>query len=178
MVGAGIARRYAKALFEVAAEHNRVDEQEQELQQVVEVIQANEGLRRVLASNRVGLDQKKAVLDELFKGLSEHTRNLLRVVVDKQREAALPEILEAYIELADRQRGVVPVEVRSAVPLDDATLNDIAERLKSQGVPKARFSTRVEPELIGGLVLRIGDKLYDGSVRTRLRRLKQRLAQA
>jgi F-type H+-transporting ATPase subunit delta len=72
----------------------------------------------------------------------------------------------------------VPVEVRSAVALDEQTLADIAERLKGQGVPKARFSTRVEPDLIGGLVLRIGDKLYDGSVRTRLRRLKHRLAQA
>lgn len=178
MVGAGIARRYAKALFEVAAQHGRIDEQEQELQQVVDVIESNAGLQRVLASNRVGLDQKKAVLDELFKGLSEHTRNFLRVVTDKQRTEHLPAMLEAYIELADRQRGVVQVEVRSAVPLDEGTMQDIAERLKGQGVPKARFSTRVEPELIGGLVLRIGDKLYDGSVRTRLQRLKQRLAQA
>lgn len=176
MLGGAVARRYARALFEVARDADRIDAQEGELKRVLGTFAENPSLQAAFESAKLPLERKKAVLREVFGDLAGPTLNLLLLLADKQREAILPQIAEAYGEIADAERGIVTVEVRSAVEFGEAELRALEDRLKAGGARGVRFIRRVDPELLGGLVLRVGDRLYDGSVRTRLARLRERLA--
>lgn len=176
MVGGSVARRYAHALFEVAREHGRLEEQDAELRRVLAAFAENPSLKTAYESRKALPEDRKAVVARVFGDLSAHTRNLLCLLIDKQREAYLDAIAREYRSLADAAQGIVEVEVRSAVELGESELGLLEQRLKAAGARGVRFSRRVDPELVGGLVLRVGDRLYDGSVRTRLQRLRERLA--
>lgn len=175
MVGS-VARRYARALFEVARDHARVEDQDGELRRVLGTFAENPSLLSAFESRRLPPERKKTLVGQVFGDLSPHTRNLLLVLIDKQRETALAEIAREYRALADAEQGIVEVEVRSAVELTDQDLALFEARLKAGGASGVRFRRRVDPELIGGLVLRFQDRLFDGSVKTRLQRLRERLA--
>lgn len=176
MVGGSVARRYAHALFEVARDHGRIEEQDAELRRVLATFAENPSLKTAYESRRTSPDRRKAVVGQVFGDLSAHTLNFLYLLVDKQREGALAAIAAEYRALADAAQGIVEVEVRSAVELGDPELGLLEQRLKAGGARAVRFSPRVDPGLIGGLVLRVGDRLFDGSVRTRMQRLRERLA--
>lgn len=171
-----VARRYAQALFELANEKGLMDQVDAELGQVVEAIEANAPLKAAMADVLLQPAVKQNLIEQLFASqVSELVKNFLYLVVRKRREAHLAAIYQAYLDLANEARGVVEVEVRTAVALD----NEVAARLESSLVAKlgkqVTFKTQVAPELKGGLVVRVGDELFDGSVATRLKRLHERL---
>nr|PZN42818.1 MAG: F0F1 ATP synthase subunit delta [Bacillota bacterium] len=179
MLSASVARRYARALFDLARERGQVEEVGREVEQVVEAMRASRELRGLWEHQEVSPRLKCALLEQHFKGkVSDLVLHFLFLLVAKRREVWLPRILREYVALADEALGRVEVEVRSAVPLPDEVLDRLAERLRQRLGKEVRFVRRVDPSLLGGLVVRVGDVLMDGSVRTQLRRMQQRLVGA
>lgn len=171
-----VARRYAQALFELAQEKALMDQVDQELNLVVTTIEANAPLRAAMADVLLQPEVKQNLIGKLFATeISELVKNFLFLVIRKRREANLEAIYQAYLDLANQARGVVEVEVRTAVPLEQATADRLQANLVTKLGKQVKFKTQVAPELMGGLVVRVGDELLDGSVASRLKRIHERL---
>jgi F-type H+-transporting ATPase subunit delta len=174
-----VARRYARALFDLAQEQNLVDQVERELDLVLHAAAGSKELQMLLELRTISAEVKHAALDKAFGGkLSTLTLNFLHVLIAKRREAILADVKNEFVALANQARGIIEVEVRSARPLDSDVLAALQNKLAARFGKQVQMHTRVEPELIGGLVVRVGDQLLDGSVKTRLQRLKSRLVAA
>lgn len=171
-----VARRYARALFDLAQEKGLLDEVDRELELVAQMIESDGYLRAIMNDVLISPAQKRNLIEKLFGGkVSELVQNFLLLVVRKRREAHIPEMYRAFLDLANEARGVVEVEVRSAVALPADTIETLEGKLVAKFGKRVKFQTQVAPELIGGLVVRVGDTLMDGSIRTRLRRMHERL---
>lgn len=179
MLNQAVARRYASALFDLAQEKGLVDQVDQEFGMVVQMADANPQLRAVMDDVLMSPEVKSDLVQKLFTGkVSPLVLNFLLVVVHKRREAFFPQMYRSYLDLANEARGIVEVEVRSAVPLPEELAQTLEHKLVARLGKRVKFQTQVAPELIGGLVVRVGDELMDGSVRTRLRRMRERLTRS
>jgi F-type H+-transporting ATPase subunit delta len=179
MLNQAVARRYASALFDLAQEKGLVDQVDQEFGMVVQMADANPQLRAVVNDVLMSPEVKSDLIQKLFTGkISPLVLNFLLVVVRKRREAFFPQMYRSYLDLANEARGIVEVEVRSAVPLPEELAQTLEHKLVARLGKRVKFQTQVAPELIGGLVVRVGDELMDGSVRTRLRRMRDRLTRS
>lgn len=176
MLNQAVARRYARALFDLAQAKGIVDQVDREFGMVISMIESNQAFRAVVADVLISPDTKRGLVEKLFTGkLSPLVLNFLLLVVHKRREGYFPQMYRAYLDMANEMRGIVEVEVRSATALEEPILKDLEGKLASRFGKRVKFETQVAPELIGGLVVRVGDQLMDGSVRTRLRRMRDRL---
>ena len=176
MLYTAVARRYAQALFGLAQEKGMMDQIEGDLALVVQTLRENSDVQRVVQHQDIPPEAKIRLVKEIFQGkVSPLTLNFLGVVLSKRREEYLPDIYNRYLEQANITRGVVEAEVRSAVPLAQEQTEALAQRLGTKLGKTLKLKTRVEPALMGGIVVRVGDTLLDGSVRTRLQRLRERL---
>jgi F-type H+-transporting ATPase subunit delta len=176
MLNSAVARRYARAIFELAQEKGVVDQIGRELELVASLFETNREFRAVMNDVLIAPQVKREMLNKLLLGkVSDLTMNFLNVVVRKRREAYLPQMYRAYQDLANEALGIVEVEVRSAVQLPEETVRNLEAKLVSRLGKRVKFQTQVAPELIGGLVVRVGDLLMDGSVKTRLARMHDRL---
>ena len=179
MLGGSIARRYSRSLFEIAQERGNIDGQIAELDLVVKALNADPFAQFQFENKMISSADKKSAVNRVLEGkVSPITRNFLNLLIDKGREGHLKDIVAEFGRLADEAKGIVEVEVRTAVALPEAELNALKAGLSSNLGKTVRLSTRVDRELIGGVVVKIGDQLLDGSVRTRLQALKTRLAKA
>jgi F-type H+-transporting ATPase subunit delta len=176
MLNQAVARRYASALFELAQEKGQIDQVDHELGMVAGMVESNSQLKAVVEDVLLAPQVKRDLVEKLFAGkVSPLVMNFLSVVVTKRREAYLPQMYRSFLDMANAVRGIVEVEVRSAVALSEEMAANLEQKLVSRLGKRVKFQTQVAPELIGGLVVRVGDELMDGSVRTRLRRLRDRL---
>lgn len=172
---APVAYRYARSLLDLASEAGALAAVEQDMQVVAATCRASHELTVLLRSPVVKSDKKRTILDRVFAGkVGELTSRFLTILVRKGREALLPEIASAYIELYKQNKGIVIAEVASAVALDQ----DAREKVRALATEKHPGKTielveKVDPALIGGLVIRIGDEEYDGSVSRRLSDLRR-----
>ena len=179
MIEGSIARRYALALFDLAQAKSEVDRIARELDQIQSLVRASTELKVVLANETIPARQKKEALGAaLPAGTSRYVRNFLFLLVDKHRETHLGDIVRGYHGLADEARGVVEVEMRTAVELPQPVVEDIRAGIAGRLGKTVKLAPVVQRSLIGGVVLRIGDQLLDGSLKGRLQRLKRRMAQA
>jgi len=179
MLNRAVARRYSRALFDIATERGVLDQVDRELDLVVSMIEMNRPLRAIMNDVLIAPKVKRDLVSKLLQGkVSEVTMSFLLLVVRKRREAHYPEIYRAFLDLANEARGIVEVEVRSAVPLEAHILTGLENKLVARFGKRIKFQTQVAPELIGGLVVRVGDELMDGSIKTRLRRIRDRLVSA
>lgn len=170
------ARRYARALFELAEERKAGPEIAAELQLVAETLQEVPTLGDVLVSSSIPAEAKKNILRQVFSTqVSPVTLNFLLLTVDKGRIGEFPDIYRQYLEMLRASRGVIKGEVVSAVPLDEAELTRLQSRLQEVTGKEVELQARVDPGLIGGLVVRVDDRVIDGSIRTRLANLRQAL---
>jgi F-type H+-transporting ATPase subunit delta len=176
-----LARRYARALLEAAAAQGEgaVLALRDELRALAPALEGHPELRAALLHPGVTSEQKGRLLAALVAsgGSSALLGRLLEMLAARDRIALLPDLVEAYAEIANAARGVVSAEVASAVPLPDDQRRALAGALRGGGAD-VELRERVEPELLGGLLVRTGGRTYDGSVRTRLAALKRRLADA
>lgn len=173
---AGVARRYARALLDVAREKGDPARVREGLSAVKATLDASAELRRVLTHPALPVDKQAKVADALWAGLDELTRRLLRLLLERRRLALVPEIERAYGEMWNESRGVVSAEAVSAsalTPEQAAALEAALARVTGRAV---EMRSEVQAALVGGLLVRLQGRTYDGSVRTRLRLLKQRLA--
>ncbi len=178
MLKGAVAGRYAEALYEIALENKLVDKVEQELKTVVGVLEQSNQLKKVLFHPRITADQKKEVLASLFEGrVSEVTMNFLAILVERQREMYLADITDYFVELANKARNICDVHVTSAVELTGDEKKRLAAAMAKCTGKKVRLSYKVDPKLLGGVVVRVGDKVIDGSVVARLQTLREHLRQ-
>lgn len=170
----GLAGRYAAALYDIAESDNRLDVVAEDLRGVSRMIKESDDLRRLIASPVVDrVEQAKAMRAVLERaGVNELTQRFVGVVAENRRLFALPAVIDAYLRrLADR-RGEVVAQVSSAKALSQAQVDKITAQLRSSLGAKVVVELTVDPALIGGLVVRVGSKLIDDSLRTKLARLQ------
>lgn len=174
-----VAGRYAQALFDIASEDKAlkmVDSIEAELKGVKAILDENVELQRLLYHPQITAAAKKEFLDQLFKGkISEVTGNFLALLVDRRRETSFNDIVDEFVDLANANRGIVEANVTTAVELNDTEKGELSSILARLTGQKVQISYAVDPSIIGGVIVRMGDKIIDGSVKTRLTTLKDRL---
>ena len=174
-----LARRYARALLDVASAHGEdaVLPLRDELRDFAPQLEDHEPLRRALAHPALPAEQKRRVVLALAERAkaSPLLKKLVEVLSTRDRLALLPEVAGAYADLANAAHGVVAAEAVSAVPLGNAQRQALAAALAGK-TGSVELRTEVEPALVGGLVVRVAGRTYDGSVRTRLAALRRRLA--
>ncbi len=173
-----VARVYAHALFDAAREAGAVEPVRRELGDFVAALAASASLRDVLADPQVDTAAKQRVLVEITRGAQPLLTSALQLMLERGRFAVVPELHAAYDALAVVEEGVVKVDVVSATELTPETEKKIAARVHAATGRKVELARRVDPTIIGGLVLRIGDVIVDGSVKARIRQLRRRLATA
>lgn len=173
-----IARRYASALADVVLNQNEAQEVQKELQDWAELIQSNANLQEVIRNPTVPLDQKRAVLNQLIERAKPRatTANFLKVLLQNQRLTELAEINQKFGDILDERAGMVAATVTTARPVPENIQQTLQEKLTDLTRKKVRLNFAQDPELIGGLVTRIGSTVYDGSVRSQLQELKERMA--
>jgi F-type H+-transporting ATPase subunit delta len=170
-----IAQRYAQAYFDIAAADKAIDRRRQALAAAVDRL-GSEQVEAVIDNPRVDRQGKVVVAESLLEGVDPTARNLARLLIERGRLGLLPQILDAYDRLADRASGRLRAEVTAAVPLDREHERRIKEDLAKHLGGDVQVTVRQDPAIIGGLVIRIGDRVIDGSVRTRLQELQAALA--
>ncbi|MFY0544227.1 F0F1 ATP synthase subunit delta [Brevibacillus sp. H7] len=164
-----VAKRYARALFEVASERGKIDQIETELNTVVDAVNQNAELSKILLHPRLSSEAKKELANELFQAhVSEEIKNFLGVVIENGRESDLANILTSYVQLANESRGIADAIVTSAMPLTGDELATLADKFGKMLNKKLRIQTVVDASILGGCIVRIGDRLYDGSIKTKL----------
>lgn len=173
-----IAERYASALLDVAWGHNDAEQVKTNLEAFAAVISDSKDLQLFLANPAVPRESKRAVLSELLKrlGSTPTMQNFLNVVVDHRRGALLPEISEAFAAKLNKKLGIAEAAVTSATELSAQEKIALVQGLGRATGLKIVAQYAVDPALLGGAAVRIGDVIYDGSVREQLRRLEAKLA--
>jgi ATP synthase F1 delta subunit len=173
-----VAEVYARALFEVAAERGVLDVVREQLAQFVDVLSANHTLQTFFFSPYLSTEEKKEGLGRLIEGADETFMSFLETLVERQRMPEIFHMRGRYEELWDAENKLLPVEVTSAVELDEAVVRDIGERIGTQTGNKIELTSVVDPEILGGIVLRVGDFILDASIRNRLSQLRKQVRRA
>jgi len=172
-----LAHRYARALFLAATAARETDRAGEQLQYVLEVLEQVPQLREILGGIIVPRSRQKELLKKLFGDkLLAHVLNLLYLLLDERRMGLLREIARQYDIMADEARGIVRVEVVAARPLSAEAREMLQQGLERKLNRRVKLEETVEPALIGGVQVKVGDTLYDGSVRGQLERMRQRMA--
>jgi F-type H+-transporting ATPase subunit delta len=173
-----VARRYAQALYQQAEASGQTDAVEADVALVGQTFAASPDLVAAIGSPVVPRDKKQAVLGRVFgDGLSPTTAGFLRLLMDKGRESLLPEVVAAYRALGDERTGTVEAVVRAAKPLSADETDRLQAALAARTGKTIRLRIHLDPDLIGGLVVRIGDVVYDRSVQHQLAQLRDSLAE-
>ncbi len=173
-----VARVYAQALFDAARDAGVVEPVSRELGDFVAALAASAPLRGVLADPQVDAAARRRVVAEVTRGGQPLLVNALQLMLERGRFAAVSAMREAYEALAAVEEGAVEVEVVSVAKLAPETEKKIAARVHEATGRRVELVQRVDPDILGGLVLRIGDIIVDGSVQARIRQLRRRLATA
>jgi F-type H+-transporting ATPase subunit delta len=170
----GSARRYAAAIFELAREGNAFETWVADLARVVEIL-THPDAERLLTSPAVPEDERIAALGQLVPGLSAPARSLVDILARRGRLELVPQVLLDFQRRLDELRGIADVQVTTAVPLDQESERLLTQRLTAFTGKQVRLEKQVDPDILGGVIARIGDELLDDSVRGRLDRLHRRL---
>jgi F-type H+-transporting ATPase subunit delta len=170
----GLAERYARALFDLADESRSLDQIAADLRAVADMLASSADLRRAIRSpviDRVAQGKAIAAIADQA-GLSKLTHNFLGLLARNRRLFALPEMIEAFLNHLAERRGEVTAQVVSAAPLSDAQSAALAEALRKSAGAKLAIQSRIDPSLLGGLVVRLGSRMIDASLKSKLNRLQ------
>jgi len=170
----GLAGRYASALLELAEDKQQLDGVADDLRGLKQLIDDSEDLRLLLRSPLYGREQQaKAMAAVLNKaGTGDLTRRFIMVVAGNQRLFALPQMITAYLVELARRRGEITAEVTAAKALSEAQRDKLTEALRKRVGGKVQVDVKVDPSLIGGLVVKVGSRMIDSSLRTKLQKLQ------
>jgi len=173
-----VSLQYANALADVALEQGAAEPARKQLAEFVAMYEESAELRNFLGSPAVTRETKQTVIEKLGTrvGASKIIRNFLFVVIDNRRTQVLPEILEAFERVLRQRQGVVEAEVASSAEMNERQKAGLLKTLEQVTGKKIQAKYSLAPELLGGAVVRIGDTIYDGSVRAQLNQLRSRLA--
>jgi F-type H+-transporting ATPase subunit delta len=173
-IASGVAGRYALALFELARDSDALDGVAADLDAFKTMLDESADLRRLIRSPVISREDQGKALAALGEraGFSELTTRFLGVVAEHRRLFALPGMIEAYRAMLAEHKGEVGAELVSAVPLQEQQIATLEKQLSSAVGKQVMLSARVDPGLLGGLVVRVGSRMLDASLRTKLRQLK------
>ena len=171
-----IATVYGRSLFEVAKEAGKLDEVREQLSQVADAISDQHELQVFFFSPYFSPDEKKEGLRKALSDADPIVLNFLDLLIEKHRMPAIMRIKQTYNGMWERENDLLPVTVTSAVELDEETVRHIGDRIGEQTGRKVELSSRVEPDLLGGIVVRVGNSIIDASIRSRLEQLRKQVA--
>ena len=171
-----LAKKYAQAIYELAGEKDMLSQVETELKLVESTIDTYSDLSTLIYHPRVLAEAKKETLGKIFTNdIADFVLKFLMLLVDKRRETILPAIILEYIKLANEARNIVQAEVTTAMPIDETQQTALINKLSLVTGKTIVIKTQIDKATIGGVVVKIGDKLIDGSVARQLERLKNTL---
>lgn len=172
-----IARRYAQALAEQAAAHGKVDVVDADMAVIRDGLHESNDLAFVFSSPVIPRDKKAHIVKDVFTGkVDPLTVGFLELLIAKRRETIFEDVVQAYSELRDKELGVVDAQARVALSLDEAGLASLTTALEAMTGGTVRLTSRTDESLLGGIVIQIGDRVYDGSAVNQLATLRERLA--
>ncbi|WP_018923169.1 F0F1 ATP synthase subunit delta [Salsuginibacillus kocurii] len=176
MSNSTIANRYAVALFDLAEEHNQIEERTAELQGVKQVFESTPELVEVLEHPNVTYARKEELLDSAFASCHYYIKNTLKLMLNQKRINLVVPMIEAFQTFSDEVRSVARADVYTVKPLSEQEKRLIEEKFaKRIGKQTMQVTNHIDPELIGGLRLRAGNLIFDGSVKGQLNRLEREL---
>jgi F-type H+-transporting ATPase subunit delta len=171
-----IAAVYARSLFEVAQEQDKLDLVREQLGQFADALQDNRELQVFFFSPYFSTPEKEDGLDRAVTGADPVVQNFLKLLIENHRMPVIFRIRRALDVLWEEENQLLPVEVTSAVELDEGTVRQIGDRISEQTGRRVDLSSRVEPDILGGIVVRVGNSVLDASVRNRLENLRRQVA--
>jgi F-type H+-transporting ATPase subunit delta len=168
-----VTLRYAKSLLALAEEQNQLDVCKSDMETIVVACNDSRELSLLLKSPVVKTDKKLAILNEAFTGFSQLSMAFINIITSKKREVLLEEIAERFLTVYKTHQGIETAVVTTATPLDEEMRASILSFVKQQGAGQVELTEKVDEKLIGGAIIRIGDKQLDASVIRQINDLKQ-----
>ena len=173
-----IATVYARSLFEVATERDTLDDVRGQIGQFADALQDNHDLQVYFFSPYFSTEEKKEGLGNLLDGADEAVSNFLELLVEKHRMPAIFRIRRELDSLWEDANQLLPVTITSAVELDSSTVEGIGRAIGEQTGRKVELTANVDPDVLGGIVLRVGNSILDATIRNRLEQLRRQVAKA
>jgi F-type H+-transporting ATPase subunit delta len=170
-----IATVYARSLFEAAEDQDKLDEIREQLGQFTDALNENRGLQVFFFSPYFSTEEKKEGLRKAIDGAEPIFLNFLELLLENHRMPAIFRIRRGYDRLWEDYNKLLPVHVTSAVELDEETVQHIGDRISEQTGRKVELSSNVEPDILGGIVVRVGNQVLDASIRNRLDTLRKQV---
>ena len=171
-----IADVYGRSLFEVASEHDKVDEIRAQLGEFADALQDNRELAIFFFSPYFSTQEKKDALHKAVEGADEAFLNFLELLIEKHRMPAIFRIRRHYDTLWEDTHDILAVQIATAIPLDDGVARKLGDEIGKSTGQKIELTTSVDPDLLGGIVLRVGNSIIDASIRNRLENLRKAVA--
>jgi F-type H+-transporting ATPase subunit delta len=173
-----IATVYARSLFEVASEHDNLDLVRDQLSEFADAVSENRDLQVFLFSPYFSTEEKADGLDRALTDADPVVMNFLKLLIEKHRMPVIFRIRAEYDRLWEEENKLLPVEITSAVELPEETVKQLGDRISEQTGRTVELSSQVQPEILGGIVVQVGNSVLDASVRTRLEKLRRQVAKA
>jgi F-type H+-transporting ATPase subunit delta len=173
-----IAQVYSRSLFDVAKEQGKLDVIREQLGQFADALAENRDLQVFFFSPYFSTEEKKEALRRTLDGADETLLNFLELALEKHRMPALFRIRRRFDERWEEENRRLPVQVTSAIELDDSTVRQIGDAIGEQTGRKIELTSEVDPDILGGIVLRVGNSILDASIRNRLEQLRKQVAKA
>lgn len=175
MINGSLARRYSQALFEIASETG-LDQIDADLRGLTKMVEENGEVKDTLLHPHISLSDKKSIMDKLMgEEFGDITRRFLYLLIDRRRAYLLPFIQREFTRLADEARQVVEAKVASAIELSASQLDDLKKAIIRMTGKEVRLVNEVRAELIGGVLIQIGDRVIDGTIAHSLEKMRENL---
>ena len=171
-----IAEVYGRSLFEVASEHDKADEIREQLGEFADALEENRDLQVFFFSPYFSTPEKKEGLAKALDGADETLSNFLELLIEKHRMPAIFRIRRIYDTLWEQANRILPVQITTAVPLDDGVARKLGDEIEKTTGQKIELTSTVDPDLLGGIVVRVGNSILDASIRNRLESLRRTVA--
>jgi F-type H+-transporting ATPase subunit delta len=173
-----IAQVYARSLFEVAEESGKLDDVREQLGEFVDALANDRQLQLFFFSPYFSTQEKTAGLEKAVTGAEPIFMNFLKLLIEKHRTPALMRIRRVYDSLWEDYNKLLPVQITSAVELDQSVVKHIGDRISEQTGRKVELSATVQPDILGGIIVRVGNQVLDASIRRRLEILRKQIVRA
>jgi ATP synthase F1 delta subunit len=172
-----LAQVYSRALFEVAREEGKLDEIREQLGEFADAVDANRDLAVFFFSPYFSTKEKQEALSRALVDADEAFANFLALLIENHRMPVIFRVRQQYERLWEEENRTLPVEITSAIELDPATTESLGKTIGERAGRKVKLASRVDPDIIGGIVVRVGNSILDASIRTRLEQLRRHVAQ-
>ena len=173
-----IANRYAEALFQIGEEEKLTDMLYQELSEIVNLIKVNQDLFSILKSPVISKKEKISLIDNIFEDkININIKNFLKILIEQDRISFISDISDSYKELLNEKNNILEGFVLSAIPMKKEEIKELEEKLSEKYNKNVTLENKVDKSILGGVLVRLGNEEIDGTVKTRLDKMKEQLSQ-